>query len=326
MKRIAVLTSGGDAPGMNAAIRAVVEKADYHGLEVVGVKEGYKGILERNYVPLSPSNTTQKELSQGGTFLYSARFPEFAKEEVQKQAVEILREDNIDALVVLGGDGSFRGALALTRLGFPAVGIPCTIDNDIPGTEYTIGFDTAVNTALDAIDKISDTANSHYRTMVVEVMGRDAGDIAVWSGLAAGASAVIIPEEDYSMQNVADRVKAGRKQGKAASIIVIAEGVASADEFVKEYVKYDEEADIRGITLAHLQRGGRPTARDRVYASLLGAKAVEYLLEGKTGIYLGLEHEHVIAIDILEGLNEEHVLKRPDLYQLSIDLSTPFEE
>ena len=200
MKRIAVLTSGGDAPGMNAAVRAVVERSLHHGIEVVGAYYGFKGLYEGDFRPLDVA-TCSHALRRGGTFLYSARFPEFKEPEIQEKAIEQMKAHGIDALVVVGGDGSFTGALKLTQKGFPAIGIPGTIDNDIAGTEYTIGFDTAVNVALDAIDKITDTASSHNRTFIVEVMGRHAGDMASWIGVAAGADAIVIPEEAYDLKS-----------------------------------------------------------------------------------------------------------------------------
>jgi 6-phosphofructokinase 1 len=219
MKRIGVLTSGGDAPGMNAAVRAVVRKAIYHEVEVYGIIGGYAGLISGNIKKLELGSVGDI-IHRGGTMLFSARCEEFKTKEGQLKGVEQLKKAGIEGLVVIGGDGSYRGAKALTEHGFPCVGVPGTIDNDIAGTEYTIGFDTALNTAIDAIDKIRDTATSHERTFVIEVMGRNAGDIALWSGLAGGAETILIPEEDYDMQEIIDRLKKGQERGKKHSIIV----------------------------------------------------------------------------------------------------------
>lgn len=319
MKRIAVLTSGGDAPGMNAAVRAVVERSLHHGIEVVGAYYGFKGLYEGDFRPLDVA-TCSHALRRGGTFLYSARFPEFKEPEIQEKAIEQMKAHGIDALVVVGGDGSFTGALKLTQKGFPAIGIPGTIDNDIAGTEYTIGFDTAVNVALDAIDKITDTASSHNRTFIVEVMGRHAGDMASWIGVAAGADAIVIPEETYDLKAIAETIAANRRAGKDHSLIVLAEGVMTAAQFRKEYEAVSGD-DVRDVTLSHIQRGGNPTVRDRVFASLMGAKAVDLLLEGQAGIFLGLKNEQLATFDIVETLtNEKHQVRR-DLYQLNQGLS-----
>ena len=231
-----------------------------------------------------------------------------------------MKAHGIDALVVVGGDGSFTGALKLTQKGFPAIGIPGTIDNDIAGTEYTIGFDTAVNVALDAIDKITDTASSHNRTFIVEVMGRHAGDMASWIGVAAGADAIVIPEEAYDLKAIAETIAANRRAGKDHSLIVLAEGVMTAAQFRKEYEAVSGD-DVRDVTLSHIQRGGNPTVRDRVFASLMGAKAVDLLLEGQAGIFLGLKNEQLATFDIVETLTKEKHQVRRDLYQLNQGLS-----
>lgn len=320
MKRIAILTSGGDAPGMNAAIRAVLDQGLHHGLEVYGVFHGYKGLVEGDFRLLTVQDV-QHRLKTGGTLLYSARFPEFSQQEVQEMAIEQLHKHQIDGLIVIGGDGSFQGALALTKLGFPAIGIPGTIDNDIPGTEYTIGFDSAVTVALDAIDKISDTASSHERTFVVEVMGRSAGDIAIWAGVAAGADAIIIPEEGFEMVDIVERVRAGRQSGKDHSLIILAEGVMKVDEFVTRYTTIAQEQEVRGIALSHIQRGGAPTARDRVFAQLMGAKAVDCLLKGQSGIYMGIIQERLATFDIVDTLKKSERTIREDLYELNKELT-----
>lgn len=305
---------------MNAAIRAALDQGLHHGLEVYGIYHGYKGLVEGD-LRLLTVKEAQHRLKTGGTFLYSARYPEFVREDVQQLALAQLHKHQIDGLIVIGGDGSFQGALALTRLGFPAIGIPGTIDNDIPGTEYTIGFDSAVTVALDAIDKISDTASSHNRTFVVEVMGRSAGDIAIWAGVAAGADAIIIPEEGFDMVDIVERVRAGRRSGKDHSLIILAEGVMKVEEFVTRYTTIAREQEVRGIALSHIQRGGAPTARDRVFAQLMGAKAVDYLIEGQSGIYLGIIQERLATFDIVETLKKKDKSIREDLYQLNRELT-----
>ncbi len=239
MKRIGILTSGGDAPGMNAAIRAVTKTAIHHGLEVFGIRYGFAGLVAGDFVPLTTENVDHK-ISEGGTFLYSARFPEFAQEEVQQKGVEQLKKHGIDAVIVIGGDGSYHGALALTRHGVNSVGLPGTIDNDIPYTDYTIGFDSACRTAMDAIDKIRDTASSHHRVFIVNVMGRGCGDIAMRVGLASGADAIVIPERPYDVKEIAETITRGFADGKDHGIIVLAEGVMTADKFKDELLKYGD--------------------------------------------------------------------------------------
>ena len=278
MKRIGVLTSGGDSPGMNAAIRAVVRKAIYHGVEVFGIYHGYAGLIAGKIKKLEVGDVGDI-IHRGGTILYTARCPEFKTEEGQLKGIEQLKKHGIEGLVVIGGDGSYQGAKKLTEHGFPCVGVPGTIDNDIPGTDFTIGFDTALNTVIDAIDKIRDTATSHERTYVIEVMGRDAGDIALWSGLAGGAESILIPEADYDMDDIIARLKHGHERGKKHSIIIVAEGVGSGVEFGKK-IQEATGFETRVTVLGHVQRGGSPTAFVRVLASRLGARAVELLLEG----------------------------------------------
>ncbi len=320
MKRVAVLTSGGDAPGMNAAIRAVVEQGLHHGIEVYGVYYGFKGLVEGN-MRLLGVNDVHHNIKLGGTFLHSARYPEFKDVEIQKIAIDQMNRQRIDGLIVIGGDGSFQGALSLTKLGFPAIGIPGTIDNDIPATEYTIGFDSAVSVALDAIDKISDTAASHNRTFVVEVMGRHAGDIAIWAGVAAGADAILIPESEYDLEEIVESVEKGRRSGKDYSMIILAEGVDQVDDFVEKYKALAPKQEVRGISLSHIQRGGSPTARDRVFATLMGARAVDMLLEGKEGIYLGIRNEQLAIFDIVQALESKEHTVRGDLIHLNRSLT-----
>ncbi|MCP1125470.1 6-phosphofructokinase [Bacillus sp. AFS018417] len=318
MKRIGVLTSGGDSPGMNAAIRAVVRKAMYHDLEVYGIYHGYAGLISGHIEKLELGSVGDI-IHRGGTKLYTARCPEFKELEGQLKGIEQLKKFGIEGLVVIGGDGSYQGAKKLTEHGFPCVGVPGTIDNDIPGTDFTIGFDTALNTVIDAIDKIRDTATSHERTYVIEVMGRHAGDIALWAGLADGAETILIPEADYEMNDVIARLKRGSERGKKHSIIVVAEGVGSAIEIGKQ-IEEATNFDTRVTVLGHVQRGGSPSAMDRVLASRLGARAVELLLEGKGGRCVGIQNNQLVDHDIIEALAQKHQLDL-DVYQLSKELS-----
>lgn len=305
MKRIGILTSGGDSQGMNAAIRAVARSANFAGLEAYGINYGYKGLVEGN-IELLDLDRLDGIIKRGGTILYSARFPEFAEKEYQLKGIDQLKKFGIDALVVIGGDGSYHGAERLTQHGFNSIGIPGTIDNDIPGTDFTIGFDSSVNVAVDAIDKINDTATSHQRTFIVEVMGRGAGDIALWAGIATGADAIVIPEHKYDIQGIADKLTKNRENGKDHGLIVIAEGVMSAQKFKEELDKHGD-FDSRAVTLAHVQRGGQPTAKDRVFATQLGDYAVRLLLEGKGGLALGIHDNKLVAKEIIDTLeNHKH--------------------
>ena len=320
MKRIAILTSGGDAPGMNAAIRAVVRKGIYEGFEMYGINYGYAGLVAGDIRRLRLEDVGDT-ISRGGTFLYSARYPEFAKREGQEKGIEQLKKFGIDGLVVVGGDGSYQGAVALTKLGFPTVGIPGTIDNDIPGTDYTIGFDTAINTVLDSLDKLRDTATSHYRTFIVEVMGRNAGDIALWAGIGSGAEQILIPEHDFSMEQVAREIKECRAKGKKHVIIVLAEGVMSGEEFSRQLKAQDADSHSRVTVLGHVQRGGSPTARDRVLASQFGAKAVDLLKEGIGGVCVGIREDKIVYSDIVKTLENGKHVPNLDLYQLNKEIS-----
>jgi len=309
MKRIGVLTSGGDAPGMNAAIRAAVRKGFYHNLEVFGIYHGYSGLINGEIEKLDLGSVGDI-IHRGGTVLYTARSQEFRTEEGQRKAIEQLKKHGIEGLVVIGGDGSYRGAKKLSEQGILTVGVPGTIDNDIPGTDFTIGFDTAINTAIEAIDKIRDTATSHERTYIVEVMGRNAGDIALWSGLADGAESIIIPEAFFEMEEIIERLDRGRLRGKKHSIIIVAEGAGSAIEF-GNVIKERMGIETRVTVLGHIQRGGSPTAFDRVLASRLGAEAVDLLLKGQSGSMVGIKNNQIISMDIGEALSQKH----------SIDLS-----
>lgn len=318
MKRIGVLTSGGDSPGMNAAIRAVVRKAIFHEVEVFGIYYGYSGLISGNIKKLEIGSVGDI-IHRGGTMLYTARCEEFKTPEGQAKAIEQLKRFKIEGLVVIGGDGSFRGAEKLTEHGFPTIGIPGTIDNDIPGTDFTIGFDTALNTVIHAIDKIRDTATSHERTYIVEVMGRDAGDIALWSGLADGAESILIPEEDYDMEQIVSRLKKGHERGKKHSIIIVAEGAGSGVDIARQ-IKEETQLETRVTVLGHIQRGGSPTAFDRVLASRLGASAVELLFEGKEGRMVGIKNNHLYDIALDEALKQKHTID-DEMYRLSQELS-----
>lgn len=300
MKKIAVLTSGGDAPGMNAAIRAVVRTALHHGIEVMGVQRGYSGLINGEMFPMSRSSVSDI-IQRGGTILRTARCLEFKQEEVRKEAAKILRDNGVDALVVIGGDGSFTGAKLLSKLGVKTIGLPGTIDNDLSYTDYTIGFDTALNTVIDAIDKIRDTSTSHERVSIVEVMGRNCGDIALHTGLACGAEYIITPEKGYDRDELCKVIKEGKHGGKIHNLIVLAEGVGGASELAK-YVEAQTGIETRATVLGHIQRGGSPSTFDRVLASKMGSKAVELLLEGKTSRVVGIKENEIFDQDIDEAL------------------------
>lgn len=318
MKRIAVLTSGGDAPGMNPAIRAVVRRGIFSGLEVYGVQHGYDGLMKGALIPMDLGSVGDI-IHRGGTILRSARSQEFRTEEGQQKALDQLQTAGIEGLVVIGGDGSFRGAKKLTEKGFPTIGIPGTIDNDISGTDYTIGFDTAVNTVIYAIDKIRDTASSHERTYVIEVMGRDAGDIALWSGLCVGAESIIIPEAGNDMDDVIQRLEQGNKRGKKHSIIVVAEGVCSGSDIAR-IIEERTGLETRVTVLGHLQRGGSPSAYDRMMASQMGAKAVDLLIEGEKGVMVGLKCGKLIHAPFDDAAKDKHQIDLT-LYHLARSLS-----
>ncbi|NIK11081.1 6-phosphofructokinase [Alkalibacillus almallahensis] len=318
MKAVGVLTSGGDAPGMNAAIRSVVRSCVYHGIKVYGIYYGYQGLINGNIEELSIGSVGDI-IQRGGTVLYSSRSEEFKTPEGQKKAIDQLNAFGIEGLVVIGGDGSFKGGTKLTEQGFPCIGVPGTIDNDIPGTDFTIGFDTALNTVIEAVDKIRDTATSHERVYAIEVMGRDAGDLALWSGLAAGAESILVPERDTSMEAVVNKVKRGHDRGKRHSIIMVAEGVGSAVDYAKQ-IEDQLDLSTRVTVLGHTQRGGSPTAYDRVLASRLAAYAVDLLMEGQAGRMVGIEKNQLVHDDIMHVLNQSHAIDR-DLYELSNRLS-----
>lgn len=318
MKKIAVLTSGGDAPGMNAAIRAVVRRGIFNKLEVIGVKHGYQGLMKGDFMPLGLSSVGDI-IQRGGTILQTARCEEFKTEEGQKQGFKHLQDNGIEGLVVIGGDGSFQGALKLARLGAATIGIPGTIDNDIACTDTTIGFDTAVNTAIEAIDKIRDTATSHDRTYVIEVMGRHAGDIALWSGLAGGADSILIPEKKVDMDDIVASLLQGKKRGKKHSIVVVAEGVGTGNE-IGRIIREKTGFETRVTVLGHIQRGGSPSAMDRLLGSQMGAKAADLLALGQSGVVVGVQNNQMVAVPFEEALQQSHCLSLP-LYELARSLS-----
>lgn len=303
IKKIGVLTSGGDAPGMNAAIRAVVRAGNYYGLTVMGIKRGYNGLINGEMIKMD-ARSVSETLQKGGTILQTARCLEFKDPSGVKKAVDIARVYGLDGLIVIGGDGSFRGARDLSREGLPTLAIPGTIDNDIGCSEYTIGYDTCLNTVIEAIDKIRDTSSSHERCSVIEVMGRDAGYIAASAGIACGAEVVLIPEAPYNFdEDVLRPILEGKTRGRRQSIVIVAEGVKGMN--VIEMAKEIEEKtgiESRGTILGHIQRGGTPTARDRIMASEMGVKAVDLLLEGKSNRVVCVQQGKIVDIDIEEGL------------------------
>ena len=301
MKTIAVLTSGGDAPGMNAAIRAVVRTAIAKGLTVKGIERGYAGLLSEEIIDMDAKSVSDI-IQRGGTILGTARCLEFKNPEIQKVGADICRKHGIDGLVVIGGDGSYRGAQALTRNGINAIGLPGTIDLDIACTDYTIGFDTAVNTAMEAIDKVRDTSTSHERCSVIEVMGRNAGYIALWCGIADGAEDILLPEKyDYNEQAIIDNIIQKKKMGKKHYIIVNAEGVGDSMEMAKR-IEAATGIETRATILGHIQRGGSPTCKDRYYASIMGAYAVDLLIDGKSNRVVGYKNGEFVDYDIEEAL------------------------
>jgi 6-phosphofructokinase 1 len=319
IQTIGILTSGGDAPGMNAAIRAVVRTALGRGLRVRGIRRGYHGLLQEEIIDMTARDVSDI-IQRGGTILQTARCKEMRTEEGQQKAAAICKKYGIQGLVVIGGDGSFAGAQKLSNLGINTIGIPGTIDLDIACTEYTIGFDTAVNTAMEAIDKVRDTSTSHERCSVIEVMGRDAGYLALWCGIANGAERILMPEEhDYDEEKIIADIIGNRKRGKQHYIIINAEGIGDSMNMAKRI----EEAtgmETRATILGHMQRGGSPTCKDRVYASIMGAKAVDLLLEGKTNRVVGYQHGEFVDYDINEAL-QMHKEIPEYAYRVSKDLA-----
>ena len=305
IKKIAVLTSGGDAPGMNAAIRAVVRSCVYHNIPCVGVFRGYEGLIEGDFTALD-ARSVKNIINKGGTFLKSARSKEFKTPQGREKAYKNLKEHQIDALVVIGGDGTFNGAIVFNNeFDFPIVGLPGTIDNDINGTDFTIGYDTALNTVIEAIDKIRDTAISHSRLFLIEVMGRDAGDIALNAGIGAGAEEILIPELDMGKERLLSSLKRSKKSGKSSSIVVVSEGdqigknIFGLASYIQENL---EDYECKVTVLGHIQRGGSPSCFDRVLASRLGVGAIDALLAGEREVMIGLVHNKVVPIDFKESL------------------------
>lgn len=319
IKTIGVLTSGGDAPGMNAAIRAVVRTALSKGIEVQGIRRGYHGLLREEIIELTARDVSDM-IQRGGTLLQTARCKQMRTEEGQRKAAGILKKYGIDGLVVIGGDGSFAGAQKLSNYGINTIGIPATIDLDIDCSDYTIGFDTAVNTAMEAIDKVRDTSTSHERCSIIEVMGRDAGYLALWCGIANGAEQILLPEEhDYNEEQIINNIIQNRKRGKKHYIIINAEGIGDSINMAKRI----EEAtgmETRATILGHMQRGGSPTCKDRVCASIMGAKAVELLEQGKTNRVVGLRHGEYLDFDINEALQMKKEIPA-DEYEIAKTLS-----
>jgi 6-phosphofructokinase 1 len=330
LKRIAVLTSGGDAPGMNAAVRAVTRTAIGLGAEVVGVQRGYQGLINGDFIELK-SRSVGDILQRGGTMIKTARSEEFRTIEGRTKAMLMMKSYQIEGLVGIGGDGTYRGLAELVNLGFPVIGVPGTIDNDIASTDYTIGFDTACNTVIDAINKIRDTASSHDRTFVIEVMGMRCGDIALHTGLAGGAEEIIIPEIHYDIDKACARIEDGVKRGKGHSIIVVAEGIIDkvtdsmaathgSAYYIADQIRKRTGMEFRVIVLGHVQRGGSPTVRDRVLATRLGAKAAELLISGVRDAAVGIKDDVIVHYPLHEALAmEKHV--NMDLYGLVNEMS-----
>ena len=313
INKIAVMTSGGDSPGMNAAIRSVVRTCAFYDKECIGVYRGYQGMIEGDFTTLTARNINNI-INKGGTILKSARSDEFRTSDGRKKAFQQLKDNNIDGLVVIGGDGSFTGGVVFNKeYNFPVIGIPGTIDNDIFGTSHTIGYDTALNTAVDAIDKIRDTASSHNRLFFVEVMGRDAGFIALNAGVGAGAEEILIQEENLGLDRLLESLVKSRKSGKYSSIVVVDEGDKSGKNVFElaEYVEENmPEYDVRVSVLGHMQRGGSPSCFDRVLASRLGVKAVEMIIENKTNLMIGLKNNTVITTDLEEAITGGHEINK----------------
>ena len=324
MKTIGVLTSGGDSPGMNTALRSIVRTCAHYKIKCVGIVRGYSGLIEDNTKVLN-TRSVRGIINKGGTFLYSARCDEFRQASGGKKAYKTLRNNNIDGLIVIGGDGSFTGALKLKdEFNFPVIGIPGTIDNDIFGTSHTLGYDTALNTVMDAIDKIRDSAISHDRLFFVEVMGKDAGYIALRSGIAIGAQEILIPEVDNKINDLIDSLKNSKKSGKTSSIIVVAEGYKPgknvyqiADEIQEKLPNYQ----VRVSVLGHIQRGGRPSCFDRVLGTKMGVKAVELLKDAKTGIMVGTQHGKIVTVPLKKAISEKTKIDK-DLLRISKIMNT----
>ncbi|MFY9242391.1 MAG: 6-phosphofructokinase [Polaribacter sp.] len=324
IRKIGVMTSGGDAPGMNAAIRSVVRTCAFYKIECAGIYRGYEGMIEGDFIELN-ARSVKGIINKGGTFLKSARSKEFMTKEGRKKAYDALKEANIDALVVIGGDGTFTGALIFNKeFGFPIMGIPGTIDNDIAGTSHTLGYDTALNNAVEVIDKIRDTASSHNRLFFVEVMGRDVGHIALNVGVGAGAEEILIPEEDLGLERLLDSLKRSKESGKSSSIVIVAEGDKTGKNVfeLKDYVnEHLPEYDVRVSVLGHMQRGGSPSCFDRVLASRMGVKAVESLLEGKSNLMVGLLNDKIAVTPLAKAIKGQSKINK-ELIRVSDIMTT----
>ena len=316
MKTIAILTSGGDAPGMNAVIRSVVRTAIYNDLKVLAIKEGYNGLIKGDIETMTLSSVADI-IHRGGTILRTARSDEFMTEEGINQALEVIKKFKIDAIVALGGDGTFRGARELARRGIKIIGVPCTIDNDLGYTDYTIGFLTAVETAVSAISKLRDTSESHGRAIVLQVMGRNCGDIALYSGIAGGAESIVIPEVKLDTDAIIKKIQNGRKRGQKHHIIVAAEGALDAYELAK-IIEEKGAIETRVTVLGYVQRGGVPTVQDRILASDFGYDAVNLLLNGKSGLVLGYKNGKIIEVDIDEALETKKAFDKDQLKMVDI--------
>lgn len=318
IKKIGVLTSGGDAPGMNTAVRAVVRTCLANDIEVFGIYDGYAGLHQDKIKKLS-RHSVSDIINRGGTFLGTARFPEFKEESVRQEAIENLEKHGIEALVVIGGDGSYMGAKKLSEMGYPCIGIPGTIDNDIAGTDYTIGFMTALNTVVDAVDRLRDTSSSHNRISIVEIMGRYCGDLTLWAAIAGGSEYVIVPEVEYDEEALLAQLADGVKQGKKHAIIAITEHVTDVNELAKR-IEARTGLETRATVLGHIQRGGAPMAFDRILASRMGENAVDLLMQGKSARCIGIQSGQLVNHDIIECLEKMKRPFRQDLYDLSHNL------
>jgi len=301
MKKIGVITSGGDAPGMNAGIRAIVRYGIYLGMQVYGIERGYAGLIEDTIYPLNMRSVSDI-VHRGGTILKTARCPEFKEKEGQDRAIEIIKKRGLEGIIVMGGDGSFMGAKILSERGIPTIGIPCTIDNDLPYTDYTIGFDTAGNTALDAINKLRDTMTSHERISIVEVMGRHCGDIALYAGIAGGAEMILVPEKKFTIETLCKKLIESYDEGKKSGIIVLAEGAGHAEDLARE-INARTNFEVRATVLGHIQRGGGPSMVDRILATKCGVHAVKLLKKGVGNRVVGIKNNKIIDMDITEAIS-----------------------
>ncbi|TEW55995.1 6-phosphofructokinase [Psychromonas sp. RZ22] len=315
IKKIGVLTSGGDAPGMNCAVRAVVRSCISNGIEVFGIYDGYAG-LHADKIEQLDRHSVSDIINRGGTILGTARFPEFKEESVRQEAIKVLEKHGIEALIVIGGDGSYMGAKKLSEMGFPCVGLPGTIDNDIAGTDYTIGFMTALNTVVDAVDRLRDTSSSHNRISIVEIMGRHCGDLTLWAAIAGGSEYVILPEKDFDEDSLIKQIELGEKKGKKHAIVAITERITDINELAKR-IQAKTNRDTRATILGHIQRGGSPMAFDRILASRMGAYGVQVLMEGRSARCIGIKNGELIDHDIIDCLDNMQRPFRQDLYDLS---------